>query len=229
MPQLKETEFLFQAPKFETPDWQMRFFANYEYARESDQFKLRVESIRANQIGRGYASGECWRLLDFAAQFLPEFPNDPWLEIPINRRVELLAKILIREQAGDEKESVQYFGEPLKYAGDVLLGKMSDMAPLMHTFRIDFREHRTRIIQSFERWLSSEIEKRSVKPTVNRRGRALNVSKWRDILNSLGSFRRERAGQRVFENASSSSRNKTKVNKLIQAFECRMTHARFIL
>ena len=130
------------------PDWQCRFCANYEYARESAGFREAVSNARC-QGTKGYHSGFVWALRDFLATNVPEFPDVPWQRIKMIRRTELLSRIEITTEG--RPAAIRDFGTPEQYCSGVcsreIFGSLDDDASVV--LHIDFSEHDAFLVREF--------------------------------------------------------------------------------
>ena len=211
-PPLRETEWGFKEDTL--PDWQVRFCVNYEYARESKEYRLGVEEIRSQKPpGRGQPfnllefrimSKTCWVLSTFLARSVPEFPGTPWLEIKRNRRVELLAKIAITEHTPVAGLGFHDRGHPEDYFERIAKGKTLGCIDENASFVLEFnfREKDAFIKAGFASWLKSTRDALLALhhtryspycPSKKRKGKIGNVSVYRQALKDLSLFRRRRA------------------------------------
>lgn len=183
------------------PEWQYRFCANYEYARESETFRQQVLNARSERA-KGYNSGPVWSLRDFLAQQVPEFPDKPWQLIDSQRRIVILERIEIT--AAGNSSAIRDFGTPQHCFSSMQSGKCS--GPLDNdaavVLSIDFSEHDSFIIKAFSRWLKARRREltnperpdaNQYRPRKNRRGQALNHRIWAIHLDRLGHYRKGRS------------------------------------
>ncbi len=214
------------------PDWQCRFCANYEYARESAGFREAVSNARC-QGTKGYHSGFVWALRDFLATNVPEFPDVPWQRIKMIRRTELLSRIEITTEG--RPAAIRDFGTPEQYCSGVcsreIFGSLDDDASVV--LHIDFSEHDAFLVREFALWLKARRRELTspdrqdaayYQPRKNRRGQGRNYRVWTNHLGRLAQYRklRNRSGQAadraIFKNPKRERKLVTEVERTIQTF-----------
>lgn len=214
------------------PDWQCRFCANYEYARESAGFREAVSNAR-RQGTKGYHSGSVWALRDFLARHVPEFPDVPWQRIKMIRRTKLLSRIEIT--AADRPVAIRDFGTPKQYISGVCSGEIfgsldDDASVVLH---IDYSEHDAFLVREFAIWLKARRRKLTspdrqdaayYQPRENRRGQGSNYRVWANQLSCLGQYRKLRnrtshpPDQGIFKSSKRQRKLVKEVERRIQKF-----------
>ena len=213
------------------PDWQCRFCANYEYARESPSFQ-NIVTKRPEGLP-SMASGPVWVLQDFLVKHVPEFPSTPWQKIDPERRRDLLARIEITKAS--RVSGIRDFGSPENYFMELNSGKsfgcLDDDASVV--MAIDFSEHDSFLVSDFARWLKSkraELTAASRKdaayylPRKNRRGQGLNDRVWVVLLRRLGQYRKwahldKRPDAQIFKRPTKRQEAQRKeVERLVERF-----------
>lgn len=201
-------------PRNKLPDWQVRFCVNYEYARESKEFRQKVDEIRArkpqppgspfNVACMEFSGPQCWVLNTVLARRVPEFPAAPWLELSEERRTQLLMEIGITEDTGGYAYGFIDRGHPDAYfeaLGKDTVGCIDEAASFV--LEIDFKEQDAFISKGFLAWLKAtraallaldNSKDSPYRATRTRKGKSQNISVYRLALKDLSLYRRQGAG-----------------------------------
>lgn len=198
-PSLEKSEWCF-TDRTTLPDWQCRFCANYEYARENKAFVRSVKSRPRPE--RQLHKGHVWVLQDFLAESMPEFPDTPWLKIPAERRSELLSTIGISATPSG-LVGIRIWEGPDEYCQHVNEGRIIGCLDPDASFviEVDFSEHPTLLMKQFAIWLRAKRKELTEKfpghPSYYaasrvRKGQGSNVRVWSNYLNLLGYYRKNK-------------------------------------
>lgn len=140
--------------RYALPSWQLRFCANYEFARESPLFVCRVREDRSDERIKRSAPPRLWRLREALTFDVPEFPEKSWQSISAVRRGKILELCGIDPTTGDPP-ALAYVGEPQRFIGEILAND-KDFPPIdqpLSILDINFRESDDAIIKAFACWL----------------------------------------------------------------------------
>ena len=146
-------------------------------------------------------SKSCWVFSTFLARFVPEFPDTPWLDIPADRRAELLEQIAITENTELGGYGFLDRGHPENYFKAIkkkkAVGCIDENASFVLEF--DFRKNDDFIRKGFSAWLKSTRARllglkngkcSPYKADNPRRGKARNKSVYWQALKDLSMLRR---------------------------------------
>lgn len=204
-------------PKDSPHPWQVRFCVNYEYARESQIFTSAVKNLREKMrpapgtpfnifnMPFGMTKKNCWVLKSVLAFMVPEFPETPWLDIPMKRRIEILRPIDITESKPLLGYGFKDHGHPEACFKAVSRGDrfawFDNQAAFLLEF--DFKEGDDFILEGLKAWLKevraglpgARRDPRSPYcPSKLRKGKARNLSVYWQALYDLSLYRRRVVG-----------------------------------
>jgi len=228
-PQYRPSDLCFEQKKMLEPKEEMRFCANYEFARSIPFFVKAVLKQRKVRLAHSWSarissSGTIWQLDKWLAHHVREFPDTPWEGIPQNRRQQILA--LAPEQGW---KGLRDWGSVAHYdqerGNELELGALKPEATFL--LEMDFRENDTSTTEKFSTWITAKREELKARfaqseygpsPTIRRRGRGNNPRYYRDLLTKLGNYWKILHNEEVYAEAADNFRLKGEIRELFRRF-----------